>query len=92
MCELQFKEGEIVKIDFNKFTKKYDLVVYEDVVVMSEEQLEDIVVAGEKLLYGDEKSYDELREENEELKRIIEEQKEQFEELTQISERKGETL
>ena len=92
MCELQFKEGEVVKIDFNKFNKKYYLVVDMDVVVMDEYQLEDIVLAGEKLLYKDDRSYEELKEENEELKRIIQEQEEQFKELTEIAETKGVAL
>ena len=91
MCELQFKEGEIVKVEFNDFTKEYYLVNYEDVVVMREEQLEDIVIAGEKLLYSDDRSYEELVKENEELKRIIEEQEKQFhfKKLMEIAESKG---
>jgi predicted nuclease with TOPRIM domain len=92
MCELEFNPNEVVKISFNKFTKKYDLVADTDVVVISEEQLEDIVIAGEKLLYSDDRSYEELKEENEELKRIIEEQEEQFKELTEIAEYKGVAL
>ena len=92
MCELQFKEGKVVKIDFNNFTKKYELVVDMDVVVTSEEQFEDIVLAGEKLLYKDDRSYEDLKEENEELKRIIQEQEEQFKELTEIAESKGVAL
>ena len=92
MCKLQFKEGKVVKIDFNNFTKKYELVVDMDVVVTSEEQLEDIVLAGEKLLYKDDRSYEELKEENEELKRIVQEQEEQFKELTEIAETKGVAL
>ena len=92
MCELQFKEGEIVKIDYNNFTKKYDLVAGMDVVVVSEEQLEDIVIAGEKLLYIDDRSHEELVKENEELRWIIKEQEEQFKELTEIAETKGVAL
>ena len=92
MCELQFKEGEIVKMDYNKFNKKYYLVADMDVVVMSEEQLEDIVIAGEKLLYIDDRSYEELMKENEELRWIIKEQEEQFKELTEITETKGVAL
>ena len=92
MCELQFKEGKVVKIDFNNFTKKYELVVDMDVVVTSEEQFEDIVLAGEKLLYKDDRSYEDLKEENEELKRIVQEQEEQFKELTEIAETKGVAL
>ena len=92
MCELQFKESEVVKIDFNNFTKKYELVAGVDVVVISEEQLEDIVIGGEKLLYIDDRSYEDLKEENEELKRIIEEQEEQFKKLTEIAETKGVAL
>ena len=89
MCELQFKEGEIVKVDFNKFNKKYYLMADMDVVVMSEEQLEDIVIAGEKLLYIDDRSYEELMKENEELRWIIKEQEEQFKKLMEIAESKG---
>ena len=92
MCELQFKEGEVVKMDYNKFTKKYELVADMDVVVMSEEQLEDIVITGEKLLYIDDRSYEELVKENEELRWIIKEQEEQFKELTEIAETKGVAL
>ena len=89
MCELQFKEGKVVKIDYNNFTKKYDLVVDMDVVVVSKEQLEDIVIAGEKLLYIDDRSYEELMKENEELRWIIKEQEEQFKKLMEIAESKG---
>ena len=92
MCELQFKEGEVVKIDFNKGDKKYELLCGLDLVLMDAEQLEDIVTAGEKLLYSDDRSYEELKEENEELKRIIEEQKEQFQELTEIAGSRGVAL
>ena len=92
MCELQFKEGEIVKVDFNKFNKKYYLMADMDVVVMSEEQLEDIVIAGEKLLYIDDRSYEELMKENEELRWIIKEQEEQFKKLMEIAETKGVAL
>jgi len=89
MCELQFKEGEVVRVEFNKFSKKYEIVADMDIVVLDECQLEDIVLAAEKLLYKDDRSFEELREENEELKRIIEEQEEQFKELTEIAESKG---
>jgi hypothetical protein len=92
MCELEFKQGEVVRVEFNKFTKKYEIVADMDVVVMDEEQLEDILTIGEKLLYSDDRSYEELKEENEELKRIIDEQEEQFKELMEIAESKGVAL
>ena len=94
-----------IYMDVNKAIKVskefdgYEIKQDELTLIVTEEQLEDIVLDGEELLYKGEKNYDELKMENDELKskneelqQIIEEQDEQFKELTEIAETKGVAL